>query len=92
MDIAAVIKLTNDDTMLSFLPLHHTFECTTGFLTPVYQGPRIAYCEGIRHIAENVKDYQVTAMVSVPVLFENMYKKVMKNIEKQGKMKKYKWE
>lgn len=88
MDIAAVIKLTNDDTMLSFLPLHHTFECTTGFLTPVYQGPRIAYCEGIRHIAENVKDYQVTAMVSVPVLFENMYKKVMKNIEKQGKMKK----
>ena len=88
MDIAAVIKLTNDDTMLSFLPLHHTFECTTGFLTPVYQGPRIAYCEGIRHIAENVKDYQVTAMVSVPVLFENMYKKVRKNIEKQGKMKK----
>lgn len=88
MDIAAVIKLTNDDTMLSFLPLHHTFECTTGFLTPVYQGPRIAYCEGIRHIAENVKDYQVTAMVSVPVLFENMYKKIMKNIEKQGKMEK----
>lgn len=88
MDIASVIKLTDEDTMLSFLPLHHTFECTVGFLYPIYSGAKIAYCEGIRHIADNIKDYQVTAMISVPVLFENMYKKVMKGIEKQGKLEK----
>ena len=86
MDIASVIKLTDEDTLLSFLPLHHTFECTVGFLYPIYSGCRIAYCEGIRHIAENIKDYQATAMISVPILFENMYKKVMKGIEKQGKL------
>ena len=88
MDIASVIKLDENDTMLSFLPLHHTFECTVGFLYPIYSGAKIAYCEGIRHIADNIKDYHVTAMISVPVLFETMYKKVMKTIEKQGKMKK----
>ena len=88
MDIASVIKLDGNDTMLSFLPLHHTFECTVGFLYPIYSGAKIAYCEGIRHIADNIKDYHVTAMISVPILFENMYKKVMKNIEKQGKMDK----
>lgn len=88
MDIASVIKLDENDTMLSFLPLHHTFECTVGFLYPIYSGAKIAYCEGIRHIADNIKDYHVTAMISVPILFENMYKKVMKNIEKQGKMEK----
>lgn len=85
MDIAAVIKLTEADTLLSFLPLHHTFECTVGFLYPLYSGSKIAFCGGIRHIAEDIKDYKVTAMISVPALFENMYKKLMKGIEKKGK-------
>ena len=86
-DITAVIKLTPEDRFLSFLPLHHTFECTVGFIYPVSTGGSIAFCEGIRHIAENIKDYQITAMISVPILFESMYKKVMKNIEKKGKLK-----
>lgn len=84
MDIASVIKLDTKDILLSFLPLHHTFECTVGFLYPIYSGSSIAFCEGIRHIADNIKDYQITAMISVPILFENMYKKVIKAIEKKG--------
>jgi len=91
MDIASVIKLDTNDTLLSFLPLHHTFECTVGFLYPMYIGASIAFCDGIRHIAQNIKEYKITAMISVPILFENMYKKVMKGIEKQGKAKKVKF-
>ncbi len=86
MDIASVIKLVPEDRMLSFLPLHHTFECTVGFLYPISKGCSIAFCEGIRHIADNAKEYQVTAMISVPVLYETMYKKIMKGIEKKGKL------
>lgn len=86
MDITSVIKLYPEDRFLSFLPLHHTFECTVGFLYPISVGGSIAFCEGIRHIAENIKDYQITAMISVPILFESMYKKVMKGIEKKGKL------
>ena len=86
MDIASVIKLTEDDRMLSFLPLHHTFECTVGFLYPISKGCSIAFCEGIRHIADNVKEFQVTAMISVPILYETIYKKIMKGIEKKGKL------
>ncbi len=88
MDIASVIKLTEEDRLLSFLPLHHTFECTVGFLYPISKGCSIAFCEGIRHIAENVKQYQATAMISVPALYEAIYKKIMKGIEKQGKLEK----
>ena len=88
MDIASTFDLGENDTILSLLPLHHTFECTVGFLYPIYVGVTIAYCEGIRHLADNIKEYQVTAMVSVPILYENMYKKVMKGIEKQGKLEK----
>ena len=87
MDIASVIKIDENDIFLSFLPLHHTFECTVGFLYPISKGGAIAFCEGIRHIAENIKEYKATAMISVPILFESMYKKVMKGIEKKGKLK-----
>ena len=85
-DITSVIKVTPEDRFLSFLPLHHTFECTVGFLYPVSTGGSIAFCDGIRHIAENIKEYQITAMISVPILFEAMYRKVMKGIEKKGKL------
>lgn len=87
MDIASVIEITENDRLLSFLPLHHTFECTVGFLYPIYKGSSIAFCDGIRHIAENIKEYEITAMISVPILYENMYKKVIKGIEKKGKLK-----
>ncbi len=86
MDITSVIKVTEEDRFLSFLPLHHTFECTVGFLYPISTGGAIAFCDGIRHIAENIKEYQITAMISVPILFEAMYKKIMKSIEKKGKL------
>lgn len=85
-DIASVIWVDEKDRFLSFLPLHHTFECTAGFLYPVSKGSAIAFCEGIRHIADNIKEFQITAMISVPILFETMYKKVMKGIEKKGKL------
>lgn len=85
MDIAAVIKLTEEDRLLSFLPLHHTFECTVGFLYPLSKGCSIAFCGGVRHLSSDIKDYQITAMISVPALYEVMYKKLIKEIEKKGK-------
>ena len=86
MDIASVIEISKNDTLLSFLPLHHTFECTVGFLEVIYKGGSIAYCDGIRHIADNIKEYKITQMISVPALYENMYKRIMKTIEKKGKL------
>ena len=86
-DVASIFDVTKDDTFLSFLPLHHVFECTIGFLYAVSVGATITFCTGIRHIAENIKDYQVSVMISVPVLFEGMYKKVMKSIDDKGKTK-----
>lgn len=86
MDIATILKIDENDTLLSFLPLHHTFECTVGFLYVMYTGASIAYCEGIRHIASNIKEFEITAMISVPALYENIYKRVMKSIEKKEKL------
>ncbi len=90
-DISCTFDVTKDDTFLSFLPLHHVFECTVGFLYPVSVGANIGFCQGIRHIAENLKDYRASAMIAVPVLFDNMYKKVMQSIEKKGKLESVKF-
>ena len=86
MDIASVLHLDEEDTLLSFLPIHHTFECTVGFLYPISAGASIAYCEGIKHIANNIKEFGISAMISVPALYEGIYKRVMKSIEKKGKL------
>ena len=90
-DIMSTFDVNKNDVILSFLPLHHVFECTVGFLYPVAVGACITYCEGIRHIAENLKEYKASVMISVPLLFENMYQKLWKTIEKQGKTKKVKF-
>ncbi len=85
-DIGSTIAIDKTNVFLSFLPLHHTFECTVGFLYPMSKGSAIVFCEGIRHIADNIKEFKITTMISVPILFETMYKKVMKTIEKKGKL------
>jgi long-chain acyl-CoA synthetase len=48
-------------------------------------GAKISYCEGLRHIPNNLKEYEVTAMISVPLLYESMYKKIWQNINSTKK-------
>ena len=89
-DISSIFDLNENDLFLSFLPLHHVFECTVGFLYPVSVGAGICFCEGIRHISENIREFEVTAMISVPILYENIYKKLIQKVEKEGKLRKVK--
>ncbi len=86
MDIDERFHLSVEDRLLSFLPLHHVFECTVGFLYPVSIGASICFCEGVKHMADNIKEFEITAMISVPAVFDIIYRKVMKSIEKKGKL------
>ena len=79
------IIVNPEDRFFSVLPLHHTYECTAGFLIPLYRGASVAYCEGLRHISTNIKEAKPTMLLAVPALFENMYKKVWEGIEKKNK-------
>lgn len=85
--LSQMAKVTNEDTFLSFLPLHHTFESTCTFLYGTSCGITIAFCDGIRHVAQNLKEYKITGFVCVPLMLEIMYKQINKTIEKQGKTK-----
>ena len=73
------------DTLLSFLPIHHTFECSITFLYGTYCGATIAFCEGLRYIADNLKEFKVSVFVAVPLVLETMAKKIQKAIVDSGK-------
>ena len=85
MDLASVLDVNSDDIFLSFLPLHHVFECTVGFLFSLYIGAQTVFCDGIRHIVENMNEYKISVMASVPAIYEGIYKKKKKKLDKQGK-------
>jgi len=82
-----VLKVNDWDIFFSILPLHHTYECTCGFLMPMYKGAAIAYCEGLKYITKNLEEVKPTMFLGVPVLFETLYKKIWKNVQNQGKEK-----
>ena len=87
MDIGRILDVTSEDTILSILPIHHVFECTVGFLFSLYKGAQTVFCDGLRHIVENLKEYNVTVMACVPGIYERIFGIIRKKIEKQGKLK-----
>ncbi len=62
------------DTFFSVLPIHHVFEGTAGFLTPLYNGATIVYARSLRprEIREDMLASQPTVMLVVPLLLEKI--------------------
>ena len=86
MDIGSVLDVTQEDVFLSVLPIHHVFECTVGFLFSLYKGAETVFCDGLRHIVENLNEYHVTIMACVPGIYERIFMIIRKKLEKQGKL------
>ena len=86
MDFASILDVDCHDRILSFLPLHHVFECTVGMLYSLYLGAERSFCDGIRHIVENLNEYKITFTSFVPAIYEALYKNIMKTLEKDGKL------
>ena len=82
-----LVKVHTWDIFFSVLPLHHTYECTCGFLMPLYKGAGIGYCQGLKYIVKNMQEIKPTMFLGVPAIFENLYRTIWKNIRKQGKEK-----
>ncbi len=82
----SIIKIYDTDRNLAFLPLHHTFG-STGLLFFISNGVTNVFCDGLKYIQKNLQEYHVTVFVTVPLLLEAMNKKILKEIEKQGKTK-----
>ncbi|MCI8349518.1 MAG: long-chain fatty acid--CoA ligase [Firmicutes bacterium] len=83
--VTPYVYLTPEDRLFSVLPLHHTYESTIGFLYPMAMGASVAVCQGLKHIANDMKETSPTAIIAVPLLIESLHKKIVQGIEKSGK-------
>ena len=79
------MKLYDTDNFLSILPIHHTFECTCGFLTPLSHGGAITYARGLasKLIVEDIKSNNITILLGVPLVYEKMYASISKKISQK---------
>ena len=85
MAMFSMLYIDRNDIFFSVLPLHHTYECTCGFLGQVYRGTTIAICSGLRYITSEIKQAKPTCVLMVPVMLEMFYKQIMKNINSDPK-------
>ena len=83
--VSTYVYLDQKDRLFSVLPLHHTYECSIGFLLPMANGCSIAVCQGLKYIVPNLQETKPTALIAVPLLIESLYKKINQTIEKSGK-------
>lgn len=84
--LQCVEDIRPEDTNIAFLPFHHIFGSTCIIWT-LACGLRNVFPDGLRYIKQNLKEYEVSVFVGVPILVEGIYKTIMKEVEKQGKTK-----
>src|SRR6266571_2718214 len=85
--LSSVFDMDTSDGVLSVLPLHHTFEFSTGFLTPLSRGAQITYLPELtsEHLAKAIKNGHVTGMVGVPALWELLHRRIKNRLHERGK-------
>ncbi len=81
-----VEDIRSTDSNLAFLPMHHIFGSTC-LIMMLSCGVRNSFPDGLRYVSQNLKEYEVSVFVGVPLLVEAIYNRVVKEIEKQGKRK-----
>lgn len=86
-DTLKVVPITEDDHVLSFLPLSHVLERMAGYYSMVVCGGTISYAVSIDTVAENMGEVSPTFMVSVPRLYEKMYARILEKVESDSPLK-----
>jgi long-chain acyl-CoA synthetase len=83
----AALNLNSADTVLSFLPVAHSFERTAGYYTVILGGGTIAYAEGLAQVAANLLEVEPTVVLTVPRLLEVVYSRIMRTVESSSPLR-----
>lgn len=81
--IESAIKVFPNDVNMAFLPFHHCLGAI-GLITLLNGGAKVVFCDGLRYISQNLKEYKVTVFFCVPLILESMHKKIIAEINKKG--------
>jgi long-chain acyl-CoA synthetase len=85
-----IIDVNENDVFFSILPLHHVYECTGGFLAPIYVGVSVAYASSLRPnvMLEEMREIRPKIWLTVPLVLEKIYQKILKTLNEQKGFKK----
>ncbi len=88
MSNSSIANIGPGDQMFAVLPMHHTFECSLGFLAVVYNGCCNAFPTSLLRLSRDMKEVKPTVIFTVPLLVEKMYENIMKtlNESKAGRL------
>lgn len=78
--MTSMIKISPGDRFMGILPIHHTYQCTCGFLCPLYAGSSVHFTRSLKNIAEDLKKACPTIMLGAPLLYNKLYDKIEKSI------------
>lgn len=78
--MTSMLHIYPEDKFLSVLPMHHTYECTCGMITPIYSGASVHFARSLKTIVDDLQNVKATMLLGVPLLFDKMYKKIAKSI------------
>src|SRR5947199_834267 len=84
--LSSIIDMKTSDGVLSALPLHHTFEFSTGFLAPLSRGAQITYMEELTSeaLTRAIKNGHVTGMVGVPAVWELLHRRIKNKFKERN--------
>lgn len=82
-----LVEFTDNDILLSFLPLSHVFERMGGHFSSFSRGCSTYYAEGIDKVADNMGEVKPTLMLSVPRLYEKMHTGVIDKVKAGSSLK-----
>lgn len=84
MAMTSMIKINSEDRFLSVLPIHHTYECTCGFLCPLYAGASVHYARSLKTVVDDLQKVKATILLGVPLLYDKMFKRIYKGIQEDN--------
>lgn len=75
------------DTVVSVLPIHHTYEMTCGILTPLFVGATVCINDSLKYVVRNFQLFRPTGLILVPMFVTTVYKRIWETAKKSGKDK-----
>lgn len=87
MSMVSMVLIDDNDRFLSVLPMHHTYECTCGFLCPLYTGASVHYARSLKTVVDDLQQVKATMLLGVPLLYDKMFKAIQRGINEKGTTK-----
>jgi long-chain acyl-CoA synthetase len=84
MAMVSMVLIESNDRFLSVLPMHHTYECTCGFLCPLYTGGSVHYARSLKTVVDDLQQVKATMLLGVPLLYDKMFKAIQRGIKEKG--------